>query len=318
MRLGVCVQPFYDRPFERALEEIAVLGFEGFELPVDAKSPFVDLADLVEGGAEKLRRSVERAGLELTALSIHQEGQLLLGPHHEDTDGVLRGGPEEKAAYARERLLLAGRAAAALGLDTVVGFVGCGDWSRFFPWPAREGWRRELDALRERMLPILDAYGELGVRFAQEPHPKQVVYDTETALESVEVLGGHEAWGFNLDAGNLWLAGVDPVVFAAEVGARVLHVHAKDAEVVRHHAARSGRLAHGPWQRRDRGFRFRVPGWGDVDWKRLVSELALGGYQGWIAVEHEDPVFGRRDGLRKAVAHLRPLLPSEPREEPWW
>ena len=51
--------------------------------------------------------------------------------------------------------------------------------------------------------------------------------------------------------------------------------HAKDAEVVPHNVGRSGVLAHGRWDRIDRGFRFRIPGWGDVPWKRLITELQL-------------------------------------------
>ena len=66
---------------------------------------------------------------------------------------------------------------------------------------------------------------------------------------------------------------MDPTYFIAELGDRILHVHAKDGEVVARNAGRSGLLAHGPWDRPDRGFRFRVPGWGDLDWRRLISEL---------------------------------------------
>jgi len=318
MKLGVCPQPFYARPFEEALAAVAELGFTGIELPVDAKSPFVDMDALLDKGADELRAALDRHGLALTALSIHQEGQLLLGPHHADTDGIFAGTPDEKVAYATGRMCKAADLAQRLGVDTVVGFVGCEDYARFFPWPAADGWERMLPVFCDRVLPVLDHCAERGVRFAQEPHPKQIVYNTETASESIELLGRHDAWGFNLDPANLVLAGVDPVVFAAELGDRVLHVHAKDAEIVPHHVRRSGLLAHGAWDRRDRGFRFRVPGWGDVAWKRLITELVLAGYEGWIAVEHEDPTFGPTDGLQKALDALRPLLPTEPRQERWW
>lgn len=318
MKLGVCPQPLYRRSFHDALATIRELGFAGMELPLDARSPFVDLPQLLRGGADDLRAAIDAAGLELTAVSIHQEGQLLLGPHHEDTDRIFAGTPEQKIAYATERLCQAADAAHLLGVDVVVGFVGCEDWSRFFPWPAPDGWERMLPEFRERMLPILDHYARRGVRFAQEPHPKQIVYDLETAQQSIELLGGHDAWGFNLDPANLAITGGDPVLFAAELGARILHVHAKDAEVVPHRAARSGVMAHGAWNRRERGFRFRIPGWGDVPWRRLLTELTLAGYDGWITLEHEDPTFGAIDGLQKGIDTLRPLLPHGPREEPWW
>ena len=114
------------------------------------------------------------------------------------------------------------------------------------------------------------------------------------------------------------LAGVDPVVFAAELGARVVNVHAKDGELVAHNIARSGLLAHGPWERPDRGFRFRIAGWGDVPWRRLITELALRGYSGPLTVEHEDPTMGRIEGIEKAAHFLDPLLIRQPFTGRWW
>ena len=320
MRLACTPQPFYDRSLSEGLAAIGALGFEGLELPVHRGNPWVSLDDLAAGGAavDELRGALEAAGLELTCLSIHQDGQLLLGPHHADTDAVHVGSPAEKAAFARARMEVAGRAAAALGLDLVIGFVGCEDYTRSFPWPDAGAWERMQPVFRERLLPVLDLYGELGVRFGQEPHPKQIVYNVETALEAVALFGGHEALAFNLDPANLLLAGIDPVVFAAELGPRVAHVHAKDGELVEHNARRSGLMAHGDWARPDRGFRFRVPGWGDVPWKRLISELVVRDYAGWITVENEDPIFAPEDGLAKAREFLAPLLPRGERRERWW
>ena len=100
MKLGVCAQVFYPlgrgpEAFERAVAEAAELGFEAIELPVDASSPFVDLDRALAGEADRLARAVTGAGLAISALSNHQEGQLLLGPHGEDTDGIFRGTPVE-------------------------------------------------------------------------------------------------------------------------------------------------------------------------------------------------------------------------------
>jgi sugar phosphate isomerase/epimerase len=325
MRLSVCPQPLY--PLARTgglgavLGAVRALGIGALELPVDARSPLVDLDELLEGGWKRLKRELAAHGLVLSALSIHQEGQLLLGPHHEDTDHVHAGTPEAKSAFAEMRLAKAARLAQLLELTVVVGFVGCADYTRAFPWPDPRGWERMRPVFRERVGRVLESYRSAGVVFAQEPHPKQFVYNTETALESVELLDGDPSWGFNLDPANLMLAGVDSPLFVQELGTRVKHVHAKDGELVAHNAARSGLLAHGPWERIDRGFRFRIPGWGDVPWKRLLSTLALVGYDGHLAIENEDPVFAPMEGLEKAVRELEPLLPRTPRSpetERWW
>ena len=318
MKLGVCAQVLYPLGLETALVTARELGFEAIELPVDRSSPFLDLEEALDGGWRRIARLVREAGLEISALSNHQEGQLLLGPHGIDTDRVHPGNAEEKARYAGLRLEQTAALAERLEVTVVCGFTGCEDYSRWFPWPLEDGFERMGAGFRARLFPVLEAFAARGVRFAHECHPKQFAYNLETARLALDLLEWHPALGFNFDPANLMLAGMNPVVFIAELGERIVHVHAKDGERVEHHVDRSGLLAHGRWDRRDRGFRFRIPGWGDLDWKRIISELRLAGYNGVLAVEHEDPVIGRLEGLRKAVRHLVPLLLHDPPEPAWW
>jgi sugar phosphate isomerase/epimerase len=319
MKLGVCAQVLYHLPFEQALALAAEIGFEAVELAVDAGSAFVDLDGALAGDHDRIARAIRAAGLEISALSNHQEGQLLLGPHGQDTDNILRGTPAEKARHAAGRLVKTAELARRLGVSVVNGFTGCEDYSRWFPWPLEDGYERMGGGFRDAVLPVLDQFAERGVRFAIECHPRQFAYNLETARLALSLVDGHPALGFNLDPANLLLAGMDPVVFAEEMGERVLHVHAKDGELVAQHAARSGLLAHGPWHRPGRGFRFRVPGWGDVPWRRLVSALQMAGFRGVLAVEHEDPTMSPREGLEQAVRHLAPLILREPPAgKRWW
>ncbi len=318
MKISVCPQPFYDLGLDAALAAIARLGFSALELPVDARSPLVDLDQLVAGGAAELSRKVASYGLSISAVSNHREGQLLLGPHHADTDGIHAGSPVEKSRFAAMRLERAAELASELEVGRLVGFVGCEDYSRFFPWPDPSGFEKMIPVFQDRVGPLLDRFDALGVTFGHEPHPRQIVYDVETAVESVKWLDGHRRWGFNYDPANLMLAGVDPVVFVREVGDRIIHVHAKDGESVAHNWRRSGLLAHGPWDRPDRGFRFRIVGWGDLSWRRIVTELVLANYDGYLAIENEDPIFHPIDGLKKALAELQPLLPVGDRRARWW
>jgi len=318
MQLGVCLQVFYDRDLRAALATAADLGLQAVELPVDRGSPWVDLDELLAGGWRELRVALADHGLRLSALSNHQEGQLLLGPHGRDTDRILAGDADAKRAFATRRLGDTARLAALLEVETVCGFTGCDDYSRFFPWPDPQGYEAMAPDFRAAMLPVLDVFAEHGVKFAHECHPKQFAYNLETAKWAVELVDGHAAMAFNLDPANLMLAGMDPVVFAVELGDRIAHVHAKDGELVAHAAARSGLLAHGAWDRPGRGFRFRVPGWGDVRWRALITELHVAGYRGTLSIEHEDPTMSRQEGIKQAVTHLRPLLLQDAPEGRWW
>lgn len=324
MKLGVCAQVFYPTgrgpaAFEQALRLAAELGFEAIELPVDARSPFIDLDEALAGGHARIASAVRAAGLTISALSNHQEGQLLLGPHGSDTDPIFRGSPADKQRYGRDRLIATAELARRLDVDVVCGFTGCEDYSRWFPWPIEDGYEQMVPRFREVMLPVLDAFAARGVRFAHECHPRQFAYNLETAQLALTAVEQHPALAFNLDPANLLLAGMDPVVFIAELGARIAHAHGKDGELVAHHAARSGLLAHGAPHRKDRGFRFRVPGWGDLVWKRIISELQLAGFTGVIAVEHEDPTMSPKEGLVQAVRHLAPLILRETAPSTrWW
>ena len=318
MRLGVCAQVLYNLPFEQALARAADLGVEAIELPVDKSSPFMNLEEALEGGWRRIATQVRAAGLTISAVSNHQEGQLLLGPHHADTDAICAGSADDKTRFATRRLEMTAALAQRLEVGVVCGFTGCDDYSRWFPWPAADGYERMAPVFRERLLPLLDTFTKYGVGFAHECHPKQFAYNLETAAWAVRLIDEHPAFGFNLDPANLLLAGMDPVVFIVELGARIRHVHGKDGERVRHAVDRSGMFAHGSWDRPGRGFRFRVPGWGDLDWRRIITELRVAGYDGVIAIEHEDPTMSRAEGVRQAVRHLKPLLLHEPIEARWW
>ena len=318
MKLGVCAQALFDLPFDAALRQARALGFTAIELPVHVGNPFVDLdAALADRGAS-LRRALREADLTLSALSVHQESQLLLGPYGDDTAHQHAGSPAERAAFGAERVLKAAELARYLDVGVVCGFTGCAGWSRTFPWPMADGWARMETAFTDAVRPLLDALHARGVVFALECHPNQFAYDLETAQRAVLLVDDHPALAFNLDPGNLAYAEVDPCAFIEALGPRIAHVHAKDAERPLTARGRSGTLAQGAWDRPGRGFRFRVPGWGDLNWRRILTSLHVAGFTGVLSVEHEDPTMSRREGLIQAVRHLSPLLLSERPEARWW
>jgi sugar phosphate isomerase/epimerase len=319
MKIGLVLSVYSNLSLDQALERAAAHGYEAVELSAHRAGGMIDIEELLKGdNASRLRQKVESYGLKISALGNHAEGQLVLGPHHRDTDWIFSGTAEEKVRYAVERMKKTAQAASALEVPVVCGFCGCEDYSRWFPWPNEHGWEEMAEAFIQRWSGILDTFQQCGVKFAHECHPKQYAYNIETAELTVKLLDGHPAWGFNLDAANLMLAGVDPVVFVQSLGDRLYHVHAKDGEIVAHNARRSGLMAHGEWNRIDRGFRFRIPGWGDIPWRRLITELQLTGYDGVLAVENEDATMSCEDGVEKAIAYLKPLIIKSPFEGRWW
>ncbi len=310
MKIGMFTANYMDRDLETVFKMMAEKGYEAAELPAYYGNPHLDIDEVLKSGAnaKKVLDLAKKYNLLISAISNHPEGQLVLGPHSKDFDLLYKGTEAERIKFGMERMKKTARAAAALGVGVVVGLVGVENFSRWYPWPDPDAWEKMGQTFVERWGEILDVFAKEGVKFAHEPHPNQYVYNIETALKSVELMGGRKEWGFNFDPANIILQGVDVVIFVQAVGDRIFHVHAKDGEIVEHNVLRSGLQPTGRWDRIDRGFRFRVPGWGSVPWKRVLSELRLVDYDYVISYEHEDAVMSREDGLEKAIEFLRPLV----------
>ena len=312
MKIGMFSANFMDYDLESVLKKMNESGYEAVELPAFSGNGHLDVDEVLRGNhAGKIKDLAKKYNLTISALSNHTEGQLVLGPHTKDTDAFFAGTAAEKIKFGIERMKKTAKAAAALDVPVVCGFIGCESFSRWFPWPYPEGWDEMAKDFVERWGEILDTFEKEGVRFAHEPHPNEYVYNVETALKSVELMGGRKEWGFNFDPANIILQGIDPVIFVQELGDRIFHAHAKDGEIVAHNVRRSGLQSTGKWNRIDRGFRFRIPGWGSVPWKRVLTEMRLVDYDYVLSYEHEDVVMSRDDGMEKTIRYLKPLIIKE-------
>ena len=172
--------------------------------------------------------------------------------------------------------------------------------------------------MADRWNPILDVFQQCGIKFGLEVHPTEIASDLYSAEPALKALNQRPEFGFNFDPSHLFWQGIDPVIFIKRLGQRIYHAHAKDGEIQEDEVRRTGVLSGGSWTRPDRAFRFRVPGWGHVDWRRVLSALAAAGYDYVLSFEHEDPVMSPEDGCEKAIAFLRPLLIKKPLTGAWW
>ena len=315
MKIGLFTATYLDMDVEDVCDMGAELGYEAIELPAFSQNPHLDLDEIIKGdNTRRFLKMVGDKGLTISALSNHTESQLVLGPYGKDTDAFCGGTKEEKIAFGTDRMIKTAQAANALGVPVVCGFLGCENFGRFFPFPYSRGWADMEQEFVERWGPIFDKFDEYGIKFAHEPHPNQLVYDVDTAIRAVELMGGRKTFGFNFDPANLIYLDIDVEIFIDLLKDRIYHVHAKDGEVVSHNVGRSGRIPQGDWQRLGRGFRFRIPGWGSVPWKKVITELSLIGYDYVMSYEHEDVTMSRRDGIEKTIAFLKPLMIGAPYE----
>jgi len=127
-----------------------------------------------------------------------------------------------------------------------------------------------------------------------------------TAERAIKALKGRKEFGFNFDPSHLHWQGVDPVRFIYEFSDRIYHVHVKDAIVTLD--GRSGILAsHLPFGDPRRGWDFRSPGRGGIDFEEIIRALNNVGYKGPLSVEWEDCGMEREHGAREACSFVRDL-----------
>jgi sugar phosphate isomerase/epimerase len=93
--------------------------------------------------------------------------------------------------------------------------------------------------------------------------------------------------GLQFDPSHLVWQFMDPVAAAREFVDKIYDVHLKDTEILWHVLRRSG------IQPVDnvRWWRFRIPGYGSVDWKGFFSVLSEAGYSGAMNIENEDNFY---------------------------
>jgi sugar phosphate isomerase/epimerase len=226
-------------------------------------------------------------------------------------DNNLHPDPAERKAI-NDHVLACIDAAALLGCPSVGTFVGRDPRATV----------AENLAQAERVFePIVAHAGERGVRVIIENcvmegwhpdgYPGNLAYSPEL-WEWMFSLGLY----LNYDPSHLMWMGIDPVEAARPYVDRIEHAQAKDIQLFPHLRNRYGYPGkavrrENPW---DVGWwRYRVPGLGDVDWRRLVDVLYEGGFEGVLSVEHEDPVWGGdeariKTGLQVAYRTLKPLL----------
>jgi sugar phosphate isomerase/epimerase len=214
-------------------------------------------------------------------------------------------GVQERAA---EEMMATIRAAQKLGIDVVSGFCGSPLWSFVagYPGPSHDVVRAGLEDFARKWQPILDVCRDTGVRFALEVHPGQIAFDLHSAAMVLDAVHGREELGFTLDPSHLHWQGVDPVEFLRHFPERIYHVHIKDLMVTLN--GRSGLLnSYLPDGDPRRGWSFRSPGHGGIDWESFIRGLNEIHYEGPLAVEWKDAGMEREFGAEDACKFVKRL-----------
>ncbi len=178
-----------DLTLETLAAKFSGFGYDGLELACWGDHFEVQRALKEPDYCEKKRKLLEKHGLQVFAISNHLVGQAVLDIIDERHKAILPpyvwgdGNPAGVNQRASEELKNTARAAQKLGVSIVNGFTGSSIWHLIYSFPPvspkmiDDGFK----LLAERFNPILDVFGECGVKFALEVHPTEIAFDLYTA-----------------------------------------------------------------------------------------------------------------------------------------
>jgi inosose dehydratase len=213
MKVGcfALIDPF--ATLDHQLERIAGLGFKyaditdshpGSSLGRDyGFSATVSLDD----NPLDVRRMFEKHGLQVTSVCAHAT---LLDP-------------VSPARFGTSEIIKAIRLAADMGVQHVITTEGHPqtDWAR------RLSFDQQILVVVDKLYEPVRLAGDLGVTLLLEPHGP--LTDTIEGLQALlDAFGWPEQLGVNMDTGNSWLGGSDPVELARTFCEHIYHVHWKD------------------------------------------------------------------------------------------
>ena len=292
----------------------AGLGYKGVQIPTfDARLFDLDKAAGSQTYCDEVKGICADAGVEITELSTHLQGQLVaVNPAYDAAfdafaPASVHGNPKARQAWAVDQMTKAAKVSRMLDLDTSVSFTGSLAFPFLYPWPQRpEGLIEEAFAeLARRWKPILDVYDENGVDIGYEIHPGEDVFDGATYEMFLEAVGNHTRARINYDPSHFLLQQMDYLAFIDIYHERICAYHVKDAEF--NPDGRQGVYSgYQPWL--NRAGRFRSLGDGQVDFAGIFSRLATHGYDSWAVLEWEcclkSPEQGAAEGAPFIARHI--------------
>ncbi len=306
MKIGFLTACFPRVPLERIVPWAAEQGFETLELaawPLKSRRDYmarhIEAESFTKDDAARVNDLLGEHGLSVSAMAYY--------------DNNLHPDLKKRSEY-HEHLKKVIDAAQLLGVDRVGTFVG----GR--PVHPKVVMREVGELFREMMRYANDRGVKLMIEncpmdnWAKFGLPGNYAYSPEL-WEALFNEVPDENFGLNYDPSHLYWLGIDHERAARDFASRIIHVHAKDAELVPEGGYRYGilgeQLGDDKWT--SGWWRYRMPGKGAIDWTSFIETLHEIGYDDVISIEHEDPEYEGseekvREGLRLGGEHLAECL----------
>lgn len=289
----------------------ADLGYKGVQIPTwDARA--IDLQKAAESQTyvDEIKGIVEDAGMQVTELSTHLQGQLVaVNPAYSAMfDGFapdnVKGDDKARTAWAVNQLKMAAKASRNFGIDVHATFSGALLWHTVYPWPQRPAGLVEMGfkELAARWLPILNEFDKHGVDVCYELHPGEDLHDGITFERFLAATGNHKRANILYDPSHYVLQQLDYLQNIDIYHEFIKMFHVKDAEF--NPTGRAGVYgSFSDWV--DRPGRFRSLGDGQVDFAGIFSKLSQYGYDGWAVLEWECCIKSAQQGAEEGAPFIK-------------
>jgi len=263
MFIGFLTAPLRGWSLEKIVDWASVNRFKGLEVLVSPALKQIDIDRVLAGGAGDVKRLFSNRDLKISSLAFY-------------SIRILEDENEQKY------LLKVIEAASLLDVNVVCTLAGG-------PVKGKDKMQTLREDFPKVFSPIVDAAKEHGVKIALEnwyATNLQGLDHFQAAFESIP----DKTLGLNFDPSHLFWQQIDYIEAVHRFGDRIHHTHAKDTEILPFKLRYVGVLGRGWW-------RYRIPGWGGINWRSYITALKEVGYDYVLSIEHEDPFFSPEDGL---------------------
>lgn len=301
MKLGLHTAILGGYSFEQVVDYAASVGFENLEVccwPQEraarryAGVTHIDVDGLTEEKAKGYLEYAASKNIRIAALAYFPN------PMSDE---------QETAKKAQEHLYKVIDAAKLMGVNLVTTFIGKDKTKTI---------EENLELMEQVWKPILHHAEEKGVRIAIENCPMYFTKDEWPGGNNLAATP--QVWrrmfemsaniGLCFDPSHMVLLGMNVWKPVVEFADRIFHIHFKDLQLDQEKIEEYGRFAYpGLWHTP------KLPGFGDVDFPKLITKLNEIGYRQSACLECEDRAFegsveDTRAGIEIAYRYLHTLM----------
>ena len=294
MKLGFFTAALPDSTLEQAAKWGTESGFQAIEIacwPLEkatrryAGVTHINVAELDQAKAKEICKMLDGYGLTISSLGYYPN------PLHPDAE-------HRETVIGHLKKVIEG--AALLEVPIVGTFIGK-DKNKTVP--------QNLEDYAKIWPPMVKFAKDHGVKIAIENCPMLFSYDewpggnnlasTPAIWRKMWEIIPDDNFGLNLDPSHLILQMIDYERVIREFSSKLFHVHAKDLHIDHEGLYNNGVLSQGMgWQVP------RLPGLGDMDWRKFFAALTAARYDYVVSIEHEDRVYEGNEELVKRGFYL--------------